>query len=196
MRALSLNFAVGRRRLHRAGSVLLAISLLLAACVIWKCIDLAQQREQLRAARESWLEIQHKSKSIGGRRDVQSPALQGELKFANRVIGRLSMPWDHLFNELEASVDEQVVLIGVEPDAEKGRLVLTAEGRNLSAMLNYEKRLADSSLFRDVIIQNHQIQLQDPQKPVRFVIGAVWLPGAAGATLSSVGETEGAIASK
>ena len=107
---------------------------------------------------------------------------QLELKLMQRVNARLGLPWEALFDELEASVGEHVTLLSAEPDADKGVLQVTAEARDLAAMLAYGKRLAASSRFKDALIQSHQVQAQDPQRPVRFVVAAQWLmaPAAAG----------------
>lgn len=48
------------------------------------------------------------------------------------------------------------------------------EARNIAAMLNYIKRLEQRHEFGSVYLQSHQIQEQDPDKPVRFSLFAVW----------------------
>jgi Tfp pilus assembly protein PilN len=75
---------------------------------------------------------------------------------------------------VEASVGDQVTLLGVEPDTEKRELRLIAEAKDLDAMLAYARRLQESALFSDAYVVSHQIQQQDPQKPVRFVVNAQW----------------------
>lgn len=101
--------------------------------------------------------------------------MHAELKLANRVIERLSMPWDALFREIELSVDEQITLLNVEPDTEKKEIRIIAEAKSLTAMLDYMKRMRTIALFKDAHLLNHQIQQQDPQRPVRFLISANWV---------------------
>jgi hypothetical protein len=40
--------------------------------------------------------------------------------------------------------------------------------------LNYVTRLEAQEAFGQVYLQSHQVQLQDPQLPVRFALQAVW----------------------
>jgi Tfp pilus assembly protein PilN len=100
--------------------------------------------------------------------------LQVDLKMANRAIAHLSLPWDRLFQEIEATVDERVTLLGVEPDAETGGLMISAEARGMNDMLDYARRVRASELFTAAHVQSHQIQLLDPQKPVRFILRVGW----------------------
>lgn len=188
MRALVLNFANGPSRLRRTGNVLFVLSLLLAAAVAWQCLTLVQERDTWRAKRAGLLTVQRKAAAAGGGATAGlAPAMAGELNYARGVIDRLSLPWDRLFNEMDASVDEHVVLLGVEPDAGTGKLMLTAEARSFAAMLDYEKRLSQSALLRDIHVQSHQVQVQNTQRPVRFVIGASWISGADGEPVLSDG---------
>lgn len=104
--------------------------------------------------------------------DVQRVAL--ELKHARDVAQQLGMPWDELFRSIEAADAPTVALLGIESTADRQRIQISAEAKNLDAMLRYVKELEGRALFADVYLHSHQIQQQDPQRPVRFVLSATW----------------------
>lgn len=133
------------------------------------------------------------------RGDAQKVAL--ETKRAGEVISQLNIPWDELFRAVEStdkrrSADpvqqselkalglersaksedgNEVALLAIEPDPSKGQVKLTAEARNLTAMLDYVRQLQQQSSLTDVYLQNHQVQQQDAEKPVRFTLTATWI---------------------
>jgi len=51
---------------------------------------------------------------------------------------------------------------------------ISAEAKKLESMLAYVASLQKITMFHEVLVMNHQIQDQDPQKPIRFVIQASW----------------------
>ena len=102
----------------------------------------------------------------GAAEDEASIALRGN------VVARLSLPWDALFRDIEASVDSNAVLLSIESNPEQGSLSLTGEARNLNAMLDYARRLGGGTLLQDVEIVSHQLLVQDTLRPVKFVIRA------------------------
>lgn len=175
MRALKLDF-VRRPNPHRwFGFILLAAGMVAAAYLAQAYLTRAAELESLENNYRSLQKAQHKQADSGTVKTAEWEHLQAELKAANRVITRLALPWDALFRAVEVSVDEQVALLSVEPDTEKRELRIVAEAKHLDAMLEYVRRVQTIALFKDAYVLSHQIQQQDPQKPVRFVINAQWL---------------------
>jgi Tfp pilus assembly protein PilN len=174
MRALKLDFVRRSSPLRGLGFALLAAALATAAY-------LTQCYLQRSAELDNWAsQYRHLQKTQRSRTDSSSIAtaatahLQEELKAADDVIARLAMPWDTLFSEVETSINDQVTLLSIEPDTAKRELRLTAEARDLDAMLDYVRKVQSGSIFGDAYVVSHQIQQQDPQKPVRFVLEAKW----------------------
>jgi len=97
-----------------------------------------------------------------------------EIKHANAVLQQLSLPWGNLFRAIESSSGKQVALLAMEPDAEKHVVKISGEAKDIEAALGYVKRLAAQEVFSSVYLQSHQVQQQDPEKPVRFVLLAAW----------------------
>ena len=98
-----------------------------------------------------------------------------EIGHANEVLHKLGLPWDQLFNAIESSSSKQIALLAMEPDAEKRVVKISGEAKDIGAVLDYIRRLSAQQVLRNVYLQSHQIQLQDPEKPVRFVLLASWV---------------------
>ena len=97
-----------------------------------------------------------------------------EIKQANATILELSLPWKELFEAFESSRNSDVAVLTIEPDAQKGLVRIGAEAKSLNSLLDYMAYLQKIPFFKEVSLLNHQIQDQDPQKPVRFMIQASW----------------------
>jgi Tfp pilus assembly protein PilN len=88
---------------------------------------------------------------------------------AGRALGQ---PWEQFFGALEACAGPDVGLLAL--DAGSGRAQVTGEARDLSALLGYLRRLGASPAFAAVDLQTHQLQQDNPQHPVRFVLLLTW----------------------
>lgn len=97
-----------------------------------------------------------------------------EVKHANEVLRQLSLPWEGLFQAVELSGGKDVALLALEPDTENRRVKISGEAKNMATLLNYIKQLEQRDVFGTVYLQNHQVQQQDPDKPVRFALLAAW----------------------
>lgn len=106
------------------------------------------------------------------RRDM--PEMMQEIRQANEVLRQVSLPWERLFQAVESSVSGDVALLGMEPDIEKRVVRISCEARNIAAMLNYIRQLEKQREFGRIYLQSHQIQEQQPEKPVRFSLVATW----------------------
>lgn len=174
MQALQINFAP-RRGVFPAWGVV-ALLLAISACGYFAHVYRSLSSE-LETREAQWRRTQ---KALNARAEPAAiptgewARLQAEVKTGNRVIRQISFPWDDLFHDIEASVTENVALLSVEPDPEKREIRITAEAKDFNAMLDYESRLDTISLFENAHISNHQLQLQDPQRPVRFIATAQW----------------------
>lgn len=130
--------------------------------------DLAEWRDTLnRIDRHRAVDAQRQPAESAAR-------LKTELRRANRVIEALSTPWPDLLKAAEAAYSERAILIGIEPDPERREVRLTAEAKDLPAMLEYVKALRQSPVLLDAALANHQINARDSQRPVRFMVTAHW----------------------
>jgi Tfp pilus assembly protein PilN len=173
MPAVNLDY-VGGRTSNWAGVLVLAIGLAGLGSTLWYYHDL---RGNLSVKEMLASRLQEQEKSLFARpvaeaRDAEQMAL--ETKQANAAILELSLPWKGLFEALEATWSSEVAVLAIEPDAQNGVVRIRAEARRLDSMINYMSSLQRLAIFREVLIVSHQIQDQDPQKPVRFILQARW----------------------
>jgi len=98
--------------------------------------------------------------------------LDEQTRSAEAVVRELTLPWGSLIRALERSASRDVVLLQLQPDAQQRVLKLTAEAKNREAMFDYVRRLIASGAVAEAHIVNHQVQRDDPQRPIQFALQA------------------------
>jgi len=172
MRALTLDY----RRRSRTGWVAIA---LLAVGVAGTA--LLGGRYRLMLDQQAQIESSLRTVAVAARKKVRVASTAGdaqrialEVKRARKLLLQMSMPWNEMFSSVESANSRNVALLSIESDIDKQRVKISAEAKNLGAMLNYLRDMEGRPAFADVYLQSHQVQLQDAQRPVRFVLGATW----------------------
>jgi Tfp pilus assembly protein PilN len=99
---------------------------------------------------------------------------QQEVRIANQVVQQMTLPWDRLFKELEASASKEIALLAVQPDVAGRQVRISGEAKTFKAMLDYSRRLEQSDMLGEVILLGHEVRAQDPQRPVAFSLSAGW----------------------
>lgn len=110
----------------------------------------------------------------GGSTNRSPVEVAQEVKNANEVLRRLTVPWESLFHALESSGNQNITLLAIEPDIEKQQVKIKGEAKDFNALINYITHLQGQEVFGSVYLQNHDVQQQDPDKPVRFSLLAAW----------------------
>jgi len=169
MRAVSLDFERGSRRIAWLGWGLLALAVATAGVLAAHFVSLQAQLE-LAESRVARLQLR-----AGGAPPDAKAARQRteELQRARMVSRQLTLPWGTLFESIEKAATSRVALLGLQPDAAQSVVRITAQSRDLSDALEFVRRLEATRRLRGVHLASHQIQEQDPQRPVRFVVIAV-----------------------
>lgn len=167
MKTIDLDFAPRRRgRL----TLFAALATVIAAGV------LLERQRAAETELDNWQRKWHSLETRG--HPTANRAEQGrfaeEITRANRIIDRLGLPWGDLFAAIDATVIDDVTLLSVEPDMERKEVRISAEAKDRTAMLDYARILQQSKTLTDGTIISHQVNNQDPQKPVRFSAVAVW----------------------
>jgi Tfp pilus assembly protein PilN len=103
-----------------------------------------------------------------------SADLTQEVSNANEVLRQLSVPWESLFQAVESSEGGKVTLLALEPDVSKHLVKITGETKSFKTMTKYLSQLQEQKIFGSVYLQSHQVQQQDPDKPIRFSLLATW----------------------
>lgn len=166
---IELDFARRRPRVNRLGTALLAVGIAGATLVV---VDYRSV-----AARSAGLEM--RLAAISPDRSTATPdkAAVRAAEDAGAAVAELATPWSVLLQELElASTDSKgsVAVLAVEPDREKRQVRVFAEARSLPIALAYVERLQKSRALRYPMLESHEVQAKDPERPVRFQIKADW----------------------
>jgi len=159
----------GRRRINRRGAALLAVGVVAAGLVLADYWSDSARREGLEVRLADLQPVRTARKP-----DKAAQRITEENRAA---LADLTMPWSRLLRELEvASADsrDSVAVLGVEPDRDKRQVRVLAEARTLPIALAYVERLQKSQALRYPMLESHEVQQRDPQRPVRFQIKAEW----------------------
>lgn len=174
MRALSLDYRRSNRMWHWIGLALLALALVGAVQLAAYYRALSSEMvhlEKLIARIERTLHSDH---IVAPVTTAEAQQLRTEVKNANEVLLQLSLPWNQLFQTVELANSDKVALLGIDPDSKRGWIKVSGEAKDFDALLDYIRTLQKSNFFTVVYLQHHQVQEQDPEKPIRFTLDASW----------------------
>ena len=177
--AMHIDFAPRslRRTLFHTHPALLALAaagLLLCAGAAfggWKLVEQKRLREQqLRHLQERAAAMSARPVEVAR---VVIPEAQAA--FVNGAVMQLNLPWRELQDAVAAATPRNVALVAMEPDPRKQVLKITAETRTSDDMVAYVAELKQQETFSAVILTRHEINDQDPVRPLRFQLEATWI---------------------
>ena len=137
--------------------------------------------QSMYAWRESRGAVRDAQQQLAGRAGdgtrVPAKASAEEVAVATDTAQRLALSWEGLFSALEAAASDKVALLSVEPDP-KGRTVLiSGNSRDVESALGYVKKLRETPALTQVHLVKHELQKEDPRRPVSFAVAASWSEG-------------------
>nr|WP_315261352.1 hypothetical protein [uncultured Duganella sp.] len=169
--------ASARRALFQLHPAMLALAgagaLLCAGAAFggWQLMEQKRERErQLQHLRERVAAISARPAEVAR---VAIPEAQAA--FVNGAILQLNLPWRELQDAVLAATPRSVALLAMEPDPRKRVLKLTAESKTSDDMVAYVEALKEQDSFSGVLLTRHEINEQDPNRPLRFQLEATWL---------------------
>ena len=174
MKRLELDFA-GRRRPGRWIGVAL---LLVAGIATAKLLHVHSAATGEAGVLEARIAQMERRGGAGDRADAIPETTQREIRQANEVIGQIALPWERLFKAVEAAAGNKVALLGITPDSRSGTVEVSGECADLATVFDYVARLDRQDSLGHVYLLNHQVNAQDPLRPVRFTVSASWMPSA------------------
>lgn len=176
MRALDLDLRREDRKARWLGIAFLAAGLAGAIAAGTQYSQLAEEFAQAEASvHQSGIAARRQTAAIRPSGDLQKVAL--EMKRASDVAFALKVPWNDLFASVEAANTPNVALLSIESDTGKRQVKISGEAKDIESVLDYLRFLGAQPRLANVYLQSHQLQQQDPQHPVRFVLGAAWVSG-------------------
>ena len=108
------------------------------------------------------------------RRAVKVSISPAQAATINKAVRQLNLPWSDLLDALEGATSQNVALLEIHPEAATRRLLGVAEARSSDEMIRYVERLKSQHLFGAIVITSHQVNDQNPNKPMRFEFAATW----------------------
>lgn len=163
---LELDYLAPPRRAAWPGILVLALSLALGGHLFLRYQ--AAKQDLLRLETESGL-MSPERRPV---RALPRERLDAQTKAAEAVVRQLTVPWSALIGALEQASTRDVALLQLQPDADQRRLRLTAEARDREAMFAYLRRLETAPALAEVVLVSHQVQNEDPQRPIQFAVQA------------------------
>jgi Tfp pilus assembly protein PilN len=132
---------------------------------------LTGQIEQAEARQEI---MAHQGKMKSHQPSLDAQALQQQIQQANTILQQLALPWNPLFQTLEATPEKDIALLSIQPDVSKHHLRISGEARNLKTLLTYIDHLEASKVLNHVYLTSHEIRTEVTEQPVRFALDANW----------------------
>lgn len=108
------------------------------------------------------------------KKNEASERQSADLKQAESAMEHLNVPWDALFRAVETSLNDEIALLSIQPEAAQRTLTLTGEAKDLPTLLNYVRRLGMDAKFRDVQLKSHKTESLEKLRPIRFVLTMSW----------------------
>jgi Tfp pilus assembly protein PilN len=160
--------------------------LLLIAAAIWSVLSISaihlhnQKTANAKNLGKVMQEAQNRLDAQNARKQAASKVVipEAQVNAVNQAIQQLNLPWRDLFSAIESATPANVALLAIEPDAKKHTLKETAEAKTSDDMIGYVEQLKKQGLFSNVLLTKHEINEQDPNKPIRFQLEAEWIEDA------------------
>lgn len=171
---LDLDFGTGWRRPRRVGIALLAAGGAAAIFAVTHAGFAYRDWQSEKARHDALLSRMQLQQGADQKLAVATPFQKAGFRNAAQIASQLRTPWPNLLKLLETVPMDQVALLSVEPIASGRQLRLSAEAKNLDAMLTYLDFLQRQPMLRGVTLVSHQVQKQSAGAPVRFQLQAQW----------------------
>ncbi|MBC3915996.1 hypothetical protein H8L32_00735 [Undibacterium sp. CY18W] len=178
MKMLQIDFAPNSlvRRLYNTTltSFLLALLVLSMGSVLaWRSMQLLQRQ------RDTEVKVQTTQAEIaklqaGKKKQVVMKLPVDKTNAVNQAIGQLNTPWTNLLDALEKATTDKAALLQVTPDMKKSLMKGIAESKSTEDMIAYIEVLKRQAFFSSIVLEKHEINEQDPSKPIRFQFEAQW----------------------
>jgi len=167
LRRLELDYIAPPRRPRSLGFAVLAIALATAGVLLERYREVKVELERIEAG-QGLLGTERRPVRAAPRE-----RLEAEAKSVEAVLRQLALPWGTIIETVEDATTSDVAILQMQPDAQQRQLRLGAEARTQEAMLDYLRRLAAARALADVHVVSHQVQMEDPQRPIQFTVQAL-----------------------
>jgi hypothetical protein len=169
------------RAVHIVAAIVAVVLVAITAWQVVRVRDLSRYKTQLNTAiRRDRNEADVRTREAQSIRshidEKQLATLSASAKEANDLIAQRTFSWTQLFNEIETTLPDDVMLMGVHPEIKDGltELHLDVQGRNEDVIDAFWDRLEKTGRFHDVAWTNVAVTEDGLQ---RMVMKATYTPG-------------------
>lgn len=163
---VALDLSGRSKNLSFLGISLTVLGLLLVAVMLGSYIDSARKLAMLNGSISNQPEIQGSKPS--------SNLSSEEINTIQKSLNQLSIPWGRLFSAMEVSSSDKVVLISLEPNAEKRSVRIIAEASDVYEMIDYIRVLSKQPQMYKVFLLNQKAGENQQDPAVRFTLEGYW----------------------
>lgn len=176
MKPAALVFATNWRRQlfgHRsawwsrgfAGVLFIGAALLVA----WELSELARAQLRHDEALQALQAAQAALKPVAAVAKRPPPRLNAsQARRLDDIIQQLNTPWTTVLNGLERHTHPDIGVTLMEPDVKKATIRIQAEAKSIDSLLGYADGFARDPAFGGVLLQQHETNEQDPNRPARL----------------------------
>lgn len=171
---VTLNHSAQPYRLKMTALILLVMGGLTNAGLFFYHQHLANKTHFLKAEIQQMTQVNKPSGSMQMRARENSNS-QNETGAINAAITEITLPWPPLFKALEATNNEAVKLLALEPSPKKANLRITAVALDIDSMMRYMGDLNHQRILKNVTLLSQESAEVNGRIVVRFLIEAGWL---------------------
>jgi hypothetical protein len=152
---------------------LLTVGIVLCIASTWRISDLSVREARAIA------DIDRARAKVAARQQgepVRFSMPGAQVAAINNAVIQLNLPWQAIFESLETIKPKNIALLGLEPDGKKRVLRILAEAKQADDMLDFVRLIREQPQFADAVLLKHDTNIQDPNRPLRFLVEASWKP--------------------
>ena len=173
MNSITLNHALAVKKINLMALALLVVGVLSSGLTIHYYQALLSDTRKL----EANIDALSRSKAVSHFPKAnanQSAQKTHDVAAVNVAIAEIVLPWTAIFKTLEATNDEAVKLLAVEPNIRKQTLRMSAVALGVDDMMNYVDSLIQQKMLKSVALISQEVAEVNGQSAVRFVVEAAW----------------------
>ena len=180
MRRLKLQFPYIGQHSQAVDYCLLLVGLLTLVLVISQFTASAKEVDvwETRVARieqqqQQQREVTPRRSSRQNQRNITQEIRQ-EIRKASVVIDEMNLPWESFFDAIEFASHEDVAILSLQPSIASSNMRISGEAKDMSVLLLFVEALERELVFENAHLLNYKIKLDNPHKPVVFLLTASW----------------------
>jgi Tfp pilus assembly protein PilN len=155
---LALDLIAAPRRLRWPGYLLLGLAIGTAAGLFQRHQHATLALQRLDSAADL----------VAVRQVAKAPRKALDEKSLQAALRQLALPWAGILQAAERAAGPDVAILQLQPEPQHKLLRISAEARNRDAMFKYLRSLSRAQGLSQVHLLSEEVQLEDPQKPIRF----------------------------